>query len=407
MGRQEQRVLELIDQDALVDDLCQLIRGAGENPGDDTEQATVDTLRAMLEQAGATVETSEVHPGRPNLKATIGPGDGPGLLFLGHSDVVPAGEGWTTSPFDPVVVDGWVRGRGAADMKGGLACVVSTMRAVHQVAPWVRMDLLCTVDEEDRSTGVVDALDTWPAPGSGPGYHSCIVAEPTDLDLVVGCWGAANLLVGLTGVSAHSGRPEDGASAIAAAAVAVDEVTRQHARARAGQVDPLLGTPSWNVGTIQGGETASMVASSCVLTIDRRMMPEEDAEAIAADLLADIRGAVASSGIHGADRIRVSVTVDMSMPGFRTDVGSPLVDAAGSALAELGVDARVTGWTAACEGGWMARHHKVPTVVLGPGDVTTQAHQPDEGVRVDQLVRAAHAYALVALRTSPETCRKF
>lgn len=394
----EQRALALIDQDALVDDLCELIRGAGENPGDDTEQATVDTLRSLLEQAGAHVETREVHPGRPNLKATIGPADGPGLLFLGHSDVVPAGDGWTTPPFEPVVVDGWVRGRGAADMKGGLACVVSAMRAVHQVAPWVRIDLLCTVDEEDRSTGVVDALRSWPTPGSGSGYSACIVAEPTDLDLVVGCRGATNLLVDVTGVSAHSGRPENGASAIAAAAVAVDLVTRQHAEARAGEEDPLLGTASWNVGTIQGGETASMVAPSCSLAIDRRMMPEEDADSIAAGLLADIRDAVASHGIHGAERIGVSVEVDMTMPGFRTDVDSPFVSAAGSVLSEVGVDTRVTGWTAACEGGWMARQYGSPTVVLGPGDVNTQAHQPDEGVSIDQLVRAAHAYVLLALR---------
>lgn len=391
----EQRALALIDRDALVDDLCDLIRGAGENPGDDTEQATVDSLQAMLERAGALVETREVHPGRPNLKATIGPRDGPGLLFLGHSDVVPAGEGWSTAPFDAVVTDGWVRGRGAADMKGGLAAVVAAMKAVHDAAPWVRMDLLCTVDEEDRSTGVIDALESWPAPE----YHSCVVAEPTDLDLVIGCRGAANLLVGISGVSAHSGRPEDGASAIAAAAVAVDTVTRQHAQVRAGEVDPLLGTPSWNVGTIQGGETASMVAPTCRLAIDRRMMPEENADRIAGELLDDIRDAVASSGIHGAEQIGMSVEVDMCMPGFRTDVDSPLVENAGTVLTELGEDTRVTGWTAACEGGWMARHYQVPTVVLGPGDVTTQAHQPDEGVAVDQLVQSARSYALLALRS--------
>lgn len=397
----EQRALALIDRDALVADLCDLIRGAGENSGDDTEEATVDALRDMLERAGAHVETREVHPGRPNLKATVGPLDGPGLLFLGHSDVVPAGEGWTTRPFSPVVADGWIRGRGAADMKGGLASVVSAMGAVHRAAPWVRMDLLCTVDEEDRSTGVIDALASWP----DPDYHACVVAEPTDLDLVIGCRGAANLLVGLSGVSAHSGRPEDGASAIAAAGVAVDLVSRLHARARAGEVDPLLGTPSWNVGTIRGGETASMVAPACDLAIDRRMMPEENADRVAGDLLADIRAAVASSGLHGADRIGVSGGVDMVMPGFRTDAGSLLVSTAGSVLADLGVDTRVTGWTAACEGGWMARHYQVPTVVLGPGDVTTQAHQPDEGVGVDQLVQAAHAYALLALRTVTESDR--
>lgn len=142
-----------------------------------------------------------------------------------------------------------------------------------------------------------------------------------------------------------------------------------------------------------------MVAPTCRLAIDRRMMPEENADRIAGELLDDIRDAVASSGIHGAEQIDMSVEVDMCMPGFRTDVDSPLVENAGTVLTELGEDTRVTGWTAACEGGWMARHYQVPTVVLGPGDVTTQAHQPDEGVAVGQLVQAARAYALLALKS--------
>src|SRR5699024_2623403 len=101
--------------------------------------------------------------------------------------------------------------------------------------------------------------------------------------------------------------------------------------------------------------------------------------------------------LPGADRFEVSGGVDMEMPGFRQSPDSPLVNACRAALVDVGHTPLVTGWTAACEGGFFARMG-VPTVVLGPGDVNNQAHQPNEQVTITDLVRSAQAYALIALR---------
>ena len=210
---------ETISEQQLVQDTCDLIRAAGENPGG-TEAQTVAVLAEIAGRIGAYTVAQEVFPERDNLIISLGPKTGPAFLFLGHSDVVPAGAGWTQDPFDPQIIDDTIIGRGATDMKGGLAAVLAAMAAVHTQRPDLRLDLLVTVDEEDRSQGVLVALDhIQPTP-----YIACIVAEPTDLDVVIGCRGAANFVIDITGASAHAGRPEDGISAIYAAARVVEVV---------------------------------------------------------------------------------------------------------------------------------------------------------------------------------------
>lgn len=396
-GEREQLALERIDPERIVADACELIAGMGENPGG-AEAETVRRLRSMCERIGARVELQEIAPGRPNLHAALGPEDGPAILFLGHSDVVPAGEGWTADPFVPRVAGGEIVGRGASDMKGGLAAVLAAIAAVSEAAPELRLELLCTVDEEDRAQGV----QAWLAEHAPREYLACIVAEPTDLEIVVGCRGAVNLNVEVIGASAHAGRPEDGASSIYAASCIVELVRACHAEARFGRRDPLLGGPSWNVGTISGGTGTSMVPRATQLTIDRRTMPGEDPEAILAELLEAARRDIAESGIANADRIEVRGTVDMVMPGFRTGEDEPVIRVAAKALTDLEGTVRITGWTAACEGGFVARHHGAPTIILGPGDITSQAHQPDERVAIEHLLIAARAYALIALGLAAE-----
>ena len=378
---------DLVDGDTLVTDTCELIRAGGENPGD-TEAKTVAELLAIAERIGAHTVAQEVAPERDNLVISLGPQTGPAFLFLGHSDVVPAGAGWTHDPFDPQVRDGVIIGRGSTDMKGGLAAVLEAMRIVHGARPDLRLDLLVTVDEEDRSQGVLVALDHMPPTP----YIACIVAEPTNLDVVIGCRGATNIVIDITGRSAHAGRPEDGVSAIYAASRVVELVRQKHEAFRAGEKDPLLGTPTFSVGTIVGGTGTSMVPRRCEITVDRRTIPGEDPTQILDELLTAVRRDIAGCDIHGRDSLVIGGRTDMVMPGFKTDENEALPQAAHRALSDLGRETHITGWTAACEGGYIARHHHTPTIILGPGDINNEAHQPDEQVTVADLVLATQAY---------------
>src|SRR5699024_10324781 len=168
---------------------------------------------------------------------------------------------------------------------GGLSAVVAAMDAIHRVNPEIRLELLCTGDEEHRSRGIRASLERF----AGKTYLACIVAEPTSLDVVVGCRGASNLWVQIVGASAHAGRPEDGANSIEAASLLIDLVRAHHRQARDYEADPLLGAVTWNVGTITGGTGTSMVPRETVVTVDRRTMPGEDPHAILEYLLTQLQ----------------------------------------------------------------------------------------------------------------------
>lgn len=389
----EQKVLGLISEDDLVSLTTALVAAGGENPGG-TEEATVEVLKDFCLAAGLEVSAETVAPGRPNFTAVL-PGGGvqPGILFLGHSDVVPAGTGWERPPFEPHVRDGRLFGRGSTDMKGGLAAVVIALKALRDAGAQLPFNaaLACTVDEEDLGIGI-RAYTAAALADPAFAYSACVVAEPTDLETVIGCRGDSYIELTVTGKSAHSGRPADGRNAIDAAAKILDLVREDHARLQSGQ-DPLLGAGSWNIGLISGGTGTSMVAAECTVSLDRRLMPDDDAHLI----LDRLRARISEAGID-SDGITVQAEVTMEMPGFRTPAEHPLVANSVSALADAGVDSAITGWTAACDGGFVARDLGVPAIVMGPGGLNDQAHQVNESVSIAEIVAAARAYALMCLR---------
>lgn len=363
-----------------------LVNAGGENPGG-TEQATVDVLIAAARRRGLQVTTREVAPGRPNVFITLPGGDGEGVLFLGHSDVVPVGDGWEREPFDAHVADGRIFGRGATDMKGGLAAVLTAMASLHDAGTQLAgpVTLACTVDEEETGAGIRAVV----ADGLEHRYSACVVAEPTDLETVIACRGDSYLEIEVTGRAAHSGRPSDGRNAIDAAVRICNLVTTDQERL-ASDPDPLLGYATWNVGMISGGRGTSMVAPEAHLWLDRRLMPGEDTGRIREHLMERI----AAAEITG-DGIDVEARTTMEMPGFRTDHDHPLVSAATASLAAAGVETRVTGWSASCDGGFISRDFGIPTIVLGPGELNEQAHQPNESVRLSEIEAATHAYAML------------
>jgi acetylornithine deacetylase/succinyl-diaminopimelate desuccinylase-like protein len=408
----EQAVLDRIDEKWLVELTQSLLRATGQNPPGD-EAATVAVLRAAAVELGLEVVETEVDPGRNNLSITLPGGDEPGLLLLGHTDVVPIGDGWTTDPFGGELVDGRIHGRGASDMKGGLAASLAAMAALRDAGLRGPVELAALVDEEETGKGIrayvaskaagadagrdgaaADAGPSGVGGGAlGPVFRGCITTEPTELQTIIGARGDSYLRVEVHGRSCHAGNPADGANAIYGAAAIVAEIERLHAEL-ALRPHPLLGPATWSVGQISGGTGGSIVPAECVLVADRRLLPGESPTAI----LDDLRARVAA--LHLEDRgLTVDLAMPMEMPAFETPAGAELVRATDTALAAAGGPGLpLGGWTAACDGGYIARDLGVPVVVLGPGSVTTQAHRADESVSVAELITAARAYTLTALR---------
>lgn len=381
-------MLDRLDEDHLVELTRSLVRADGQNPPGE-ETATVAVLADAAAGFGLEVCQAPVQQGRDNLRVTLPGGRGAGLLVLGHTDVVPVGDGWTKDPFGGVVADGRIYGRGASDMKGGLAAALSAMAALRSTDLRGPVELAALVDEEENGIGIRAYVGSVPA-GS---FLGCITAEPTDLQTIIGARGACYLRVDVHGTACHAGSPADGANAIYGAAHVVAEIERMHAELTDHR-HPLLGPATFSVGQIDGGTGGSVVPAECSVVIDRRLLPGESAIAV----LDDLRGRI--DALRVADRgLTVDVRMPMEMPAFETDVDSPLVRTVEAAVNDAGGPTLPPGgWTAACDGGFVARDLGVPVVVLGPGSVAEQAHRPDESIAIDELVVAARAYALTALR---------
>ncbi len=390
----ERAVLDQIDETLVTRLAVALVRAPARHvpnvnpPGG--EAPTVAVLSELAAGLELEVITSEVAQDRSNVSVRLPGGGEPGLLFLGHTDVVPLGEGWTGDPWSGQISGGRLYGRGSTDMKGGLAACLTAMAAVRQAGVRLAgpLELAAVVDEEDHGLGIRHYLGG----PIGP-FASCIVAEPTELQTIIATRGDSYVEFVISGRPAHAGNPSDGANAISGAAAVITAIESWQTEL-ATSAHLLAGPATWSIGTISGGTGPTVVAGECTVVADRRLLPGESASAV----LDDIRRRLDDLDLS-ARGLSVRARMTMDMPGFETPPDHPLVQVVEAALSDAsGPRWGLGGWTAACDGGFIARDAGIPVVVLGPGSVNEHAHRPNESVPVADLVTAARTYALAALR---------
>ncbi|MDB6057326.1 MAG: Acetylornithine deacetylase [Verrucomicrobiales bacterium] len=246
-------------------------------PGAAGERAIAAWCADWLVAHGFDVHRLEARPGRPSIVGIIrGTGGGRTLMLNGHLDTVSVA-GYAGNPFGGESRDGRISGRGAFDMKSGVAAImVAAARAsAHRLAGDVIVTLVA--DEEFGSIGTEEVLRNYTA-------DAAIVAEPSDLCLTIAHRGFAWFEVELSGLAAHGSMPEKGVDAIAHAAFVIRALDELRNRLNAAPSHPILGHGSVRVSMIQGGDDAATVAASCKLTIERRTLPGQTPDAVEAEL---------------------------------------------------------------------------------------------------------------------------
>ncbi|MBO0345546.1 M20 family metallopeptidase [Roseibium sp. CAU 1637] len=243
-------------------------------PGNEAE--AMGFCADLLESAGFTcVLQPTLGAGRANLVATRDVGSGQAIAFSGHLDTVPLGTAtWSNPPLGGIVRDDRLYGRGASDMKGGVAAFLQA--CFDPFTPPGGIAVLLTSGEE---TGCDGARELGAAGGLPP-VGALIVAESTDNELVLGHKGVLWLSVRFNGVSAHGAMPELGVNAIGLASAFLQRLKQQDL----GQGHVVMGQPTCNVGTIQGGANINSVADFCELTLDLRTNPNVQHDALLAQI---------------------------------------------------------------------------------------------------------------------------
>lgn len=359
-------------------------------PGNETPAIRVIEGRLRGQGFETTVVPYEGEgPNRSHVVGRLRGGGGRlGVLFSGHVDVVPPGSvPWTVEPFGGEIREGRVYGRGACDMKGGVAALLVAAGELARSREQLQGDLVVavTADEERNCLGV-DALIR---ERLFEGLGCAIVAEPTSLGLTIAEKGAFWVDVTFFGKTAHGSMPHLGANAVAAMA---DFLTRWERRYRTDHpVHALLGTPTLNYGVIEGGVKVNVVPDRCMTQVDMRTVPPLEHAGLKHEIEETVREVSAlRPGIRG------EVQVVSDRPPVSCPADSELAAAIARAVQEIaGVEPEPRGvpyCTEACV--WVPRLG-IPAVICGPGSAG-MAHQPDEYVEIRELEAAARVYERVA-----------
>ena len=411
------RVLAEVEaaRDEIVNFTAELIRVPTVNPPGEFYRDCAELMGQRLAKTGLAVQYVEA-VGRPEHTFAhprvnvVGRGEGaaghPRLHLNGHFDVVPPGDGWSVDPFAGVVRGGRIYGRGASDMKSGIAAAIFAVEAVRRAGVDLHgaVDISGTVDEESGGfAGVAHLCEAGIISAPETGY--AIIPEP---------FGPARICVGHRGVywfdaiahgrSAHGSMPHLGHSAINDMGTLLEAFRTRlgpelAARLSALPVVPGLSRrPSLNVNAIVGGQAGETtqspcVADRCTATFDRRFMPEESFEEVR-DEIADLVAAVE----RRSPRRRFRIEERMVVHPVQTPSESPVTRALSAAVATVcGKPAELVASPGTYDQKHFARIAGVEhCVAYGPGPLE-EAHQADESCAVDDLVASTQVLALAVL----------
>jgi acetylornithine deacetylase len=365
--------------------LAQLVAIDSINPdlvsGGAGEAVIARFIAKWLKRAGLEVEMDEPAPGRPSVIGIArGSGGGRSLMLNAHMDTV--GVTGMERPHEPFVKDNRLYGRGAFDMKGGLAAIMLAAARVKQQQ--LRGDLIITAvsDEEYASIGTSSIVKRWHT-------DAAIVTEPTGLDICIAHKGFIWLEVETQGIAAHGSLPDQGVDAIAKMGkvlVGLEELDRS---LRSKPSHPLLVSGSLHASLITGGQELSSYPERCLLSIERRTIPGETPASVESQIHATLNKAAASD-----PSFKASLKTTLIRDAFEVAENEPIVQVARrQATALLGHEPEIVGSTAWMDSAILSAAG-IPTVIFGPGG--EGAHAVIEWVDLEEVEQCAKALVACA-----------
>lgn len=408
LGMREIDVLNAISglKDYAVNLTADLVRIPTVNPPGEHYEEIAEPMAKELEGAGLHVdlirvpsdelERYGVREPRVIVVGTLrGARQDKTLVFNGHYDVVPPGSGWNTDPFQPVLRGENLYGRGVADMKGALASMITSIKALVKCGIGLNGNLVLVATPDEETGGHL-----------GAGYlvrkrlirgDACVIGEPTEPDKVdVAEKGALWVELVTRGKSAHGSMPHLGVNAVEKMAkVIVSLEALKKAFAERKSKAPLPEQVRYNTinvgGVIQGGTKINVVPDRCSCTLDIRVIPEETIEAVEEALFDFLEGL---RRVDPELELEVRI-IDRIDPAYTSETEDIVEDIKSSISVVLGRTPRLGALPGFTDMRWFKG--LMPTVLYGPGSIS-QAHVPNEYVPVESLLAAAKVYALTSMK---------
>lgn len=375
---------DALAQSAVLDLLRHLIAIPSVNPTLAPEEAHGEAAAATyardwLAAHGVKAVLEEAAPGRPNVHAEVGEGDGPNLCLCAHLDTVGTA-GMTIPPFEPTVAGNRVFGRGSYDMKGGAAAIMAAAAALAAEGRLRgKLTLALVADEEYASVGA-DAYVARHRP------DACLLTEPSALELILGHKGFVWAEVTTRGRAAHGSRWDLGVSAIGKMGRIITALEIFDRDVLRGREHPLMGPASMHCALIAGGSGISTYAADCRLQVERRTIPGETPAQVAAELAGVIRAAGEEAGVNCYfDRPPLLCSRDEAVVRHLREAAAALT---GAVPAEGGVAYWMDAAVFSAAG--------IPAANYGPAGAG--AHEEVEWVDLDSVVTVARVLRDTALR---------
>jgi succinyl-diaminopimelate desuccinylase len=384
----QERALAALDEEALVQLTCDLVRIRSINPPGD-EAAVAVCIAERCERAGMFADlVPHEEAGRASVVGGLrGTGERPALLFSGHLDTVPAGENWQHEILAAEISDGKIWGLGTTDMKSGVAAMLMAMAAIRHTSVPLKGDLLFagTAGEEVDSMGARRLVEQQKL--SDVGFM--VIGEPTTNRVFTAEKGVLWLELHTKGQTAHGSMPHLGVNAIMHMSKLLQALTAAHIPYKK---HPLLGDFTMNVATITGGVKTNVVPDACRVTIDTRTVIGQDHQQILDTVRQLIDRLCAEDPTFHAELHTINERVPLDIP-----FDDPQVQAFVRVRDQVtGQPSIPTAATYATDGSVFVPAYQVPMVICGPG-LPEKAHQPNEYVEIARLSEAARIYTLAAL----------
>ena len=350
----------------------------------DSNLALIQFVAELLRSHGIEFVIIPSPDGRKaNLFATIGTATAPGVMLSGHTDVVPVeGQAWTVPAFSLSRKDGRLYGRGAADMKGFVACAIAACLKASALDLKTPLYLALSYDEEVGCLGVHSLVEMLRAAPQPP--LLCIVGEPTDMQVATGHKGKIAVRATCRGREGHSALAPLALNAIHLGCDFVGALRQeQNYLAIEGATDPSYNIPysTVHVGKMNAGVALNIVPNLCEIDFEIRHVAGDDLDEIMQRIRQSAAGIVSRAATI-APEASIAIDITNSYPGLDTPVEAQAVVFVKSLIGANNT-IKVTFGT---EGGLFSRDVGTPTVVCGPGSMA-QGHKPDEFISLDQMRR--------------------